>query len=77
MGLQVVLVDEFPMEFDCAFVCPFRIQVVLVEELPMEFWRMSSMKCVFERWQMNENLCFPHKVRPEPNDLHAEIENIS
>ena len=42
MGLQVVLVDEFPMEFDCAFVCPFRIQVVLVEELEMRFWEMAD-----------------------------------
>ena len=44
MGLQVVLVDELPMEFHCALqlyrIVPamqMALQVVLVEELPMEF----------------------------------------
>ena len=34
------------------------LQVVLVDELPMEFWRKSRTKCVFERKQMHESLCF-------------------
>ena len=34
------------------------LQVVLVDELPMEFWRKSRTKCVFEREQMHETLCF-------------------
>ena len=44
MGLQVVLVDELPMEFHCDLQLKDRsltvnggLQVVLVEELPMEF----------------------------------------
>ena len=40
--LQVVLVDELPMEFHCECNCivpamQMALQVVLVEELPMEF----------------------------------------
>ena len=42
------------------------LQVVLVEELPMEFWRKSRTKCVFEREQMHETLCFSIQS-PSPN----------
>ena len=43
MGLQVVVVDELPMEFHCDLQLKDRsltvngLQVVLVDELPMEF----------------------------------------
>ena len=54
MRLQVVLVDELPMEFHCALYLQDRsrnangIASVLVEELPMDFDRKSRRKCVFE-----------------------------